>query len=87
MKKTFFAIIFVGLGFALHAAEPPAPSFEKLQLSDKFYAEGAYYADFNKDGKLDIVAGPFGSKGRTSKRVMKSPRPKPTIPTNTRTIF
>ena len=40
-----------------------APTFKKLQLSDKFYAEGAYYADFNKDGKLDVVAGPFWYEG------------------------
>ena len=32
-------------------------------MSDKFYAEGAYYADFNKDGKLDVVAGPFWFEG------------------------
>ena len=35
------------------------PELRRLQLSDKFYSEGAYYADFNKDGKLDVVAGPF----------------------------
>ena len=32
-------------------------------MSDKFYAEGAYYGDFNKDGKLDVVAGPFWYEG------------------------
>lgn len=45
------------------AAEPTVPTFTKLQLSDKFYCEGAYYADFNKDGKLDVVAGPFWFEG------------------------
>ena len=44
-------------------AASPTPSFKKLVLSDKFYAEGAYYADFNKDGKLDVVAGPFWYEG------------------------
>ena len=39
------------------------PKFKKITLSDKFYAEGAYYGDFNKDGKLDIVAGPFWFEG------------------------
>jgi hypothetical protein len=39
------------------------PSFRKLPLSDRFYAEGAYYGDFNRDGKMDIVAGPFWFEG------------------------
>ncbi|WP_425398703.1 FG-GAP repeat domain-containing protein [Aeoliella sp.] len=42
-------------------AEPQA--YEKLVLSDKFYSEGAYYADFNRDGHLDVVAGPFWYAG------------------------
>jgi hypothetical protein len=51
---------------ACHAAgfaATPVPKFQKLQLSDKFYAEGAYFADFNRDGKLDVVAGPFWYEG------------------------
>ena len=43
--------------------EKPLPTFKKITLSDKFYCEGAYYADFNKDGKLDVVAGPFWYEG------------------------
>lgn len=50
-------------GHSVCRAEPPAPVFTKIQLSDRFYAEGAYYADFNKDGKLDVVAGPFWYEG------------------------
>ena len=38
-------------------------SIQKVRLSDKFYAEGAYYGDFNRDGKLDVVAGPFWYEG------------------------
>src|SRR5262249_39965850 len=30
---------------------------------DQFYAEGAYYGDFNRDGNLDVVAGPFWFEG------------------------
>jgi hypothetical protein len=40
-----------------------ADKFKTLRLSDKFYAEGAYYGDFNRDGKLDVVAGPFWFEG------------------------
>lgn len=40
-----------------------APSYKKVRLTDKFYCEGAYFADFNKDGKPDVVAGPFWYEG------------------------
>ena len=42
---------------------PPKDNFKKIRLDEQFYAEGAYYADFNRDGKLDIVAGPFWFEG------------------------
>ena len=35
-------------------------SFEKIQLSDVFYSEGANFGDFNHDGAMDIVAGSGG---------------------------
>jgi hypothetical protein len=34
-------------------------AFQKQQLTDEFWAEGAHFADFNRDGKIDIVSGPF----------------------------
>lgn len=40
-----------------------AISFETKQLSDKFFAEGASFGDFNRDGKADIVAGPYWFAG------------------------
>ena len=42
---------------------PPRDACKRLPLADKFYAEGAYYGDFNRDGKLDVVAGPFWFEG------------------------
>ncbi len=38
-------------------------SFRKVQVTDKFWSEGAYYGDFNKDGEMDIVSGPFWYEG------------------------
>jgi len=63
MKRLTLALVFVGLACAVGVAAPPVPTFKKIQLSDKFYAEGAYYADFNRDGKMDVVAGPFWFEG------------------------
>ena len=38
-------------------------SWKKIKLTDKFYTEGAHYADFNKDGKTDVVVGPHWYEG------------------------
>ncbi len=54
---------FVVLIVVLSLTEAKEPKFKKNVLSDQFYAEGANYGDFNKDGKLDIVAGPYWYEG------------------------
>ena len=38
-------------------------SFKKLQLTDQFWSEGANIGDFNRDGKLDGVSGPYWYEG------------------------
>src|SRR5216117_1822225 len=38
-------------------------SFKKIQLSDKFWCEGASFGDFNHDGKKDVVSGPYWWEG------------------------
>lgn len=43
-------------------------SFKKVQLSDQFWSEGANLGDFNKDGKLDVVSGPFWWAGPDFKK-------------------
>jgi hypothetical protein len=48
---------------AVVLADSPAPTYKKVRLTDKFYCEGAYFADFNKDGKPDVVSGPFWYEG------------------------
>lgn len=64
MRALILAVMLLGLGGSVCCAEPPAvPKYKKIQLTDKFYCEGAYYADFNKDGTLDVVAGPFWYEG------------------------
>ncbi len=41
------------------AADYTIHTWKKIQLSEHFWSEGANYGDFNKDGKMDIVSGPY----------------------------
>jgi hypothetical protein len=41
------------------APETTDSHFRRVQLTDLFYDEGAAVGDINRDGKLDVVAGPF----------------------------
>ena len=63
MKRLSLLAVVIAFGCATCLAGPPLPSFKKVVLSDKFLAEGAYYGDFNRDGKLDVVAGPYWYEG------------------------
>ncbi len=38
-------------------------TFIKTQLSDQFWGEGAHLGDFNRDGKGDVVSGPYWWEG------------------------
>lgn len=40
-------------------SERVSPHFRKQRLSDFYYSWGAAAADFNHDGKMDVVAGPY----------------------------
>jgi putative membrane-bound dehydrogenase-like protein len=54
------ACLAAGIGVAAHGAEERVVrNFERRQLDSKFYCEGATAADFNRDGAIDLVAGPF----------------------------
>jgi len=52
--------------FLLLAASPEdyvVRTWKKIQLSDVFTCEGAAIGDFNKDGKMDVAAGPWWYEG------------------------
>ncbi len=49
--------------FTLAQSTSSSPTWKKLTLSTKFYCEGANFADFNKDGQVDVVSGPFWYAG------------------------
>ena len=48
---------------SLHAADYKIHTWKKLQLTPHFWTEGAHYGDFNKDGKTDVVVGPYWYAG------------------------
>ena len=52
---------------AAFAATTVAP-YDKQQLSDQFLCEGATFGDFNRDGKMDVVAGPYWYEGPDFKK-------------------
>jgi hypothetical protein len=45
------------------AEEGTEVKWKKLVLSDQFYGEGANFGDFNHDGKMDVVSGPYWYDG------------------------
>src|SRR6185436_7406192 len=53
-----------GTGFSKDSVH----SFKKLTLNDQFWAEGANFADFNHDKKMDVVSGPFWYEGPDFKK-------------------
>ncbi len=63
MLRIMVSLVFVlSWCFAVDAA-PLVTAYQKLHLTDKFHCEGAYYADFNRDGALDVVSGPYWYAG------------------------
>ena len=48
---------------AVQAADHTLHTFKRIQVTDQFWCEGAYYGDFNRDGQKDICGGPFWWEG------------------------
>jgi hypothetical protein len=62
---------------AVAAEQYKLHSFQKTQLSDQFFCEGASFGDFNRDGAMDIVSGPFWYAGPTFTERFEFYPPKP----------
>jgi hypothetical protein len=68
-------VIVIGI-LRLQADVPGSPlptehtlhTFTKLQLSDRFWAEGIAVADVNRDGQMDVISGPYWYEGPDFKR-------------------
>lgn len=49
---------------AIFSPVDAAPAdFQKLVLTDKYYCDGITAGDINRDGKIDVIAGPFWYEG------------------------
>ena len=59
-RRLLFVAILIGTIGASVRAEV---HFKKIVLTDQFFSEGANVGDFNHDGKMDVVAGPFWYEG------------------------
>lgn len=73
-------------------AAPAAPrelAFQKLTLTDQYWCDGINAADINRDGKMDIVAGPFWYAGPDFKqaRTFYEPVPQPLEEKPTNSMF
>jgi hypothetical protein len=82
--RSLSLIALLGLAFAadVSAADYALHTFKKLTLMTNFVCEGAHFADLNKDGKMDIVAGAFWFAGPdfTQRHEFTKPAEKPYDP-------
>src|SRR5277367_3410155 len=67
-KFPLAALVLAGGLTASPAADYLIHTFKKIQLSDQFWSEGASFGDFNHDGKMDIVSGPYWYEGPDFKK-------------------
>jgi hypothetical protein len=63
MKKLAISLVSSCIVTPLAFAANPAPTWKKLTLSSEFHSEGAAIGDFNADGKMDVVSGPYWYEG------------------------
>ena len=92
MRKTTTLLGAAALCLAAAAPVPTAQAedlhtFRKIQLTDQFYSEGIGYADFNKDGKTDVVYGPHWYEGPDYKTKHEIYTPKTFDPKGYATTF
>ena len=61
IRSAFLSSVFICVHLWLIplSSAATAPKYEKRWLSGMFYGEGANFGDFNGDGKLDVVSGPY----------------------------
>ena len=68
MKTMNHKIILFVLCVLAFAARAEERAFKRIQLTDKFWSEGADFGDFNHDGVMDVASGPFWYEGPDFKK-------------------
>jgi hypothetical protein len=68
IKFSAMALAFLSGTVCAHAADSSNQTFKKIQLTDKFWSEGANFSDFNHDGIMDVVSGPYWYEGPDFKK-------------------
>src|SRR5258707_944497 len=68
MFRMLLAAMLVSIAPALAGAKDLLHTFKKVRLTDQFWAEGANFGDFNHDGQMDIVSGPYWYEGPDFKK-------------------
>ncbi|MFM9960747.1 MAG: PVC-type heme-binding CxxCH protein [Planctomycetaceae bacterium] len=78
----WFSLCLTLFGFAvsieaINAQDYVLHSFERQQLTDTYFSEGANFGDINRDGKLDAIHGPYWWQGPEFKvrREIFAPKP------------
>jgi hypothetical protein len=77
MGRIAFLIALVSLGETGRGAERQMHSFQRVQLSDVYFSEGANAADVNRDGQADVVCGPYWYQGPAFEKRHEIYPPKP----------
>ncbi len=62
-KQFFLTLLACSVSASLHAEDKVLHEFEKITLNREFWAEGADIGDFNRDGHMDVVSGPYWYQG------------------------
>ena len=90
LRVTLFSVALLTAIFGSSVAKAAElPRFRKQVLTDKYYCDGITAGDINRDGKMDIVAGPFWYEGPafTSKHEFYPAKEFPTPPSPTDSMF
>ncbi len=80
MKWSFLCLTLIGFAVSIeviNAQDYVLHSFERQQLTDIYFSEGANFGDINRDGKLDAIHGPYWWQGPEFKVRREIFEPKP----------